>query len=332
MRIGTITSRKGRLVAGALAVDKLRLPVTIIEGARPGPSLYLQALQHPTEVMGVEVVRTVMSQLDPKQLRGTLVIVPIAHPEHAAWRNGLKTFDRLVSPRARKRLEKINPNRCWPGKPNGNLIEKINHLLYEQICRRVDAIVDLHCCRICDYYFAAAVDGHAGSVALAKVFGAPLVDLQSEESYARGLLFLVAPVLIDKPSTLIEMSPGRDITYDMLDNGVRGIYNVLKHMKMLPGRPQLPKTQLVVRRSDPVKLYEAKKEGYLTTYRRVGEPVKKGDLLCEVRSLDRFHVLQTVKAPFDGTCPSIGPDSGLRLVKVGEQICTYKRVAEVVRS
>ena len=60
--------------------------------------------------------------------------------------------------------------------------------------------------------------------------------------------------------------------------------------------------------------------------------MKKGELLCEVRSLDRFHVVQSVKAPFAGTCPSIGPDSGLRLVKVGDQICTYKRVVKVVRS
>ena len=332
MWIGSARSRRGQTVRGSLTVDKVRIPVAILEGERPGPAIYLQALQHPTEFMGVEVVREVMDGLDLGKLRGTVVVSPIANPVHAAWANNLKQHGRLVSPRQRKRLGRINSNRVWPGKRDGNLIEKITYAIFENICRQVDAIVDLHCCRLCDYYFAAALDGDAGSVALAKAFGAPLVDLQDEKSYAKGLLFMVAPPLIGKPSILVEMSPGRDITYEMLDNGVRGVHNMLKHLGMLAGRPHLPRRQVVVRRADPVRVFKARKEGYLTTYRRVGEPVKRGDLLCEVRGLDRFEVLQSVRAPYHGTPPSIGPDSGLRMVRPGEEICTFKRVVEVTRS
>ncbi len=327
MRIGNITSKPGQVVRGALTVGPVHIPVMVMQGNLPGPSLYLQGLQHPTEVMGVEVIRTVADRLDPAELRGTLVMVPIANPLAAAWRNGLSVFDDLVPSRRRKALEKVNMNRVWPGRPDGNLIEQMAHAIWERICRQVDAIVDFHCCRVCDHYFAAALDGHEESAALGKAFGAPLVDLETERSYARGLLFLRAPALLDTPSILIEMSPGRDITYDMLANGVRGVYNLLKHMKMLPGRPARPARQVVVRRSDPVRVFRARREGYLTTYRQVGEVADKGEVLCEIRSLDRFRVLQTVRAPFDGTCPSIGPGSELRLVKPGEEICTFKRVA-----
>jgi len=332
MRIGTIRSRPGELVRGSLAVDGVRIPVAVIEGRRPGPAIYLQAAQHPTEMMGVEVTHRFATELDPERLRGTVIIVPVANPVHAAWRAGLQHYADLVSPRRRKALGRINTNRVWPGRANGDLIEKIAHTLYENICLQVDAIVDLHCCRICDHYFVAALEGHDGSVGLGKAFGAPLVDLQTEKSYAAGLLFLVAPPLIDTPSILVEMSPDGDIPYDMLANGVRGVTNMLKHLGMLPGRPRLPKTQVVVRRADPVRIYRAKREGYLTTYPEVGEPVKKGALLCEVRDLERFRPVQTVRAPYDGTPPSIGPDSGLRLVKVGEEICTFKRIRELVRN
>ena len=332
MRIGSLRSRPGRVVRGSLKVDGVEIPVAILEGSRPGPSIYLQAAQHPTEMMGVEVTHRVLTELDPAKLRGTIVVVPIANPVHAAWTAGLEKHSTLVPPRRKKKLRAINTNRVWPGKRNGNLIEQITYALYENICRQVDAIVDFHCCRICDHYFAAALDGHAASVELAKSFGAPLVDVQDERSYAEGLLFLVAPPLIDTPSILIEMSPDGDITYDMLANGVRGVHNMLKHLGMLPGRPQLPKTQVVVRRADPVRVFRARKEGYLTTYRQVGEPVSKGALLCEVRGLDRFEVLQTVRAPYDGAPPSIGPNSGLRIVKPGEEICTFKRVAQIIRN
>ncbi len=332
MRIGSLRSRRGRVVRGSLKVNGVQIPVAIMAGDRPGPVLYLQAAQHPTEMMGVEVTHRVAAELDPRKLRGTVVIVPVANPVHTAWVGGLEKYRDLVSPRQKKKLRGVNSNRVWPGKRNGNLIERITHVLYENICQQVDAIVDLHCCRICDDYFTAALDGHPASVALGKSFGAPLIDLQDEKSYAKGLLFLVAPALIDKPAILVEMSPDGDITREMLANGVRGVHNMLKHLGMLPGRPQLPKTQVVVRRSDAVRVIRAKKEGYVATYREVGEPVKKGTLLCEVRGLDRFEVLQRVRAPYDGTPPSIGPDSGLRIVKAGEEICTFKRVVEVVRN
>ncbi|MBE9566049.1 MAG: succinylglutamate desuccinylase/aspartoacylase family protein, partial [Proteobacteria bacterium] len=90
MRIGSVRSRRGQTVRGSLLVDEVHIPVAILEGERPGPTIYLQALQHPTEFMGVEVVREVMSGLDLAKLRGTVVVSPIANPVHAAWANGLK--------------------------------------------------------------------------------------------------------------------------------------------------------------------------------------------------------------------------------------------------
>ncbi len=327
MRIANITPKPGQLVTGSLAVGPVHIPLMVMQGMKPGPALYLQGLQHPTEVMGVEVIRSVASELDPRKLRGTLVMVPIANPLAAAWANGLGEFGDVVAPRDWKRLGRVNMNRVWPGDPNGNLIEQMAHGIWESICRQVDAIADFHCGRICDHYFTAALDGHGSSIALAKAFGAQLVDLQTEQSYAEGLLFLRAPTLLDKPAILIEMSPGRDITYDMLANGLRGVHNLLKHLGMLSGRAARSEKQVVVRRADPVRIFKAKQEGYLTTYRQIGELAAKGDLLCEVRSLDRFRVLQTIRAPFSGTCPSIGPGSELRVVKVGEEVCTFKRVA-----
>jgi predicted deacylase len=327
MRIAHLTSRPGTTVRGALSVAGLRLPILLAQGTRPGPTLYLQALQHPTELIGVEVVRRVMDELDLTKLRGTVVASPIVNPLQAAWRAGLTQFGDFSS-RERKRLEKVNLNRVWPGKANGNLIEQVAHAVWEQVVRQADAVVDLHCCRICDYYFAAARDGHAGSVALAQAWGAPLVDLQDEASYAPGMLFLEAPRLLDKPAILVEMSPGGDVVPEMLEHNLRGVWNVLKHLHLLPGRPHPPARQVLVRRSDPTTVFTAQREGYLTTYRQVGELMAKGELLCEIRDLQTFRVLQTVRAPFEGACPSLGPGSGLRLVKVGEEVCTFKRVVE----
>jgi predicted deacylase len=332
MKIGTLTSRRGETVRGSLVVDQVHVPLAIARGKRPGPAIYLQAAQHPSEMMGVEATHHLLLGLDLEKLRGTVVVSPLAMPVHVAWSAGLAQYADLVPARRKRKLRRINPNRVWPGKPDGNLIERVVHAIYEQVCRQVDAIVDLHCCRICDYYFAAALEGHQPSLDLARAFGAPLIDLQTERSYAEGLLFLVAPRDIDRPSILVEMSPDADVTYEMLGHALCGLTNLLKHMGMVPGRPELPKRQAVVRRADPVEIIEARKEGYVVTHRRVGDVVHKGELLCEVRELDRFRPVQTVPAPFDGTLPSIGPASGLRIVHPGEEICTVKRVAALLRN
>ena len=147
---------------------------------------------------------------------------------------------------------------------------------------------------------------------------------------APGMLFLEAPRLLDKAAILVEMSPGRDVVPEMLEHNVRGVWNVMKLLRMLPGRPRPPARQVVVRRTDPVTVFTAKREGYLTTYRRVGELVAKGELLCEVRNLQTFRVLQTIRAPFAGACPSLGPGSELRIVKLGEEVATFKRVVEPI--
>ncbi len=332
MRIGSLRSRRGEIVRGSLVVDQVHVPLAIAQGSRPGPSIYLQAAQHPSEMMGVEATHHLLIGLDLGELRGTVVVAPLAIPVHVAWSARLDQYADLVPARRKRKLRSINPNRVWPGKPDGNLIERVVHAIYEKVCQQADAIVDLHCCRICDYYFVAALEGHQPSLDLAGAFGAPLVDLQTERSYAEGLLFLIAPGDIDRPSILVEMSPDGDVTYEMLGHALRGLTNLLKHMGMLPGRPELPKRQVVVRRADPVKVLKARREGYLATYRRVGDVVRKGELLCEVRELDRFRPVQTVRAPFDGAVPSIGPASGLRIVHPDEEICTLKRVAAVLRN
>jgi uncharacterized protein len=55
------------------------IPVTVIRGAKSGPRLYLTAAIHGDEVNGVQIVREVIDHVDPKDLRGTIVAVPVVN-------------------------------------------------------------------------------------------------------------------------------------------------------------------------------------------------------------------------------------------------------------
>ena len=47
--------------------DDVFLPVRVIHGREPGPTVWLNAATHGDEVNGVEVIRRVLIQLDPRQ-------------------------------------------------------------------------------------------------------------------------------------------------------------------------------------------------------------------------------------------------------------------------
>src|SRR5256885_14522600 len=53
--------------------------VHVLVGAEAGPVLYVQAAVHGDEVNGVEVLRRVVTSIDPGQMRGLLIVVPVAN-------------------------------------------------------------------------------------------------------------------------------------------------------------------------------------------------------------------------------------------------------------
>ena len=62
-----------RMVTGA----EVSVPVRIVHGREDGPVVWLTAATHGDEVVGIEVIREVLTSLSPKTFRGTLVAVPI---------------------------------------------------------------------------------------------------------------------------------------------------------------------------------------------------------------------------------------------------------------
>src|SRR5215510_11632358 len=58
----------------------IRLPVVVINGAKPGPRLYVGAAIHGDEVTGVSVIADALKDIDPHTLRGAIIAVPVQHP------------------------------------------------------------------------------------------------------------------------------------------------------------------------------------------------------------------------------------------------------------
>ena len=129
--IGTVRVRAGarprnlelpitRLVTGA----DVSLPVRVVHGREDGPTVWVSAAIHGDEVVGVEVIRQVLAGLDPKQVRGTLVAVPIVNV--LGFMNG----DRYLPDRR-------DLNRSFPGSARGSLASRIAHLVMTEVVGQV---------------------------------------------------------------------------------------------------------------------------------------------------------------------------------------------------
>ena len=116
-----------RLITGA----DVGLPVRILHGREDGPVVWVNAATHGDEVVGVEVIRRLLTSLSPKEMRGTLIAVPVLNVL------GVMTGERYLPDRR-------DLNRSFPGSARGSLASRIAHLMMTEVVAKCEVGIDLH--------------------------------------------------------------------------------------------------------------------------------------------------------------------------------------------
>ena len=269
------------------------------EGDHDGPTLYVQAAQHGREVNGTEVVRRVHERLPHDRLAGRLVVVPVADP---------LTFDRAsyVTPESLDAVHS-NMNRVWPGDADGSLHQRMAARLWEY-AREADAIVDLHTGSPEMLTHAVFLAGDDESRALASAFGTDLLlaEAAGEDADAEwtdrsfdGKL-RVAATRQGIPAVTPELAHSRQLVEPAIETGVDGVFDVLRHLGMLPGDPDPPADQRVARnhlgrvRAVDSGLFRLDEDADL------GREVSVGDHLGCLYDPTTYETLQEVEATHAG--------------------------------
>ena len=135
--IGPVRVRPGRAQNVELPMTRTvtgaetNLPVRVVHGREDGPVVWVSAAIHGDEVVGVEVIRRVLADLDPKAFRGTLIAVPIVNVL------GFMTGSRYLPDRR-------DLNRSFPGSPRGSLAGRIANLFMREVVAPASVGIDLH--------------------------------------------------------------------------------------------------------------------------------------------------------------------------------------------
>ena len=259
----------------------LRVAVHEIDGAASGPTLGVSALIHGDEVTGPEVIRRLRDVIDPARLRGRVRLVPVANP---------LAFQTLTrgTPLA---VEIGNLNRVFPADPSLDLPARLAHALQTQFLDQVTHLVDLHAggtFPIVDYSISLR------DLDLALAFGQRVI--RQVEGYAGTMGALAAAQ--GKPVVIAEIGGGYALDGHYIEMGVRGVLNVMRHLKMIDGRLELPDRQTVIRDTATLRPGHGGLMHSELGADAMGREVPQGTLLGRVISPHTFATLEELRAPF----------------------------------
>ena len=209
--------------------------VLVVHGVRDGPTLCLTAALHGDELNGIEIVRRVLYELDPQQLSGTVIGVPIVNL------HGFRRSSRYLPDRR-------DLNRFFPGAARGSSASRIAHSFFEQVVRRCNALVDIHTGSFqrtnlpqlrADMKVPAVADLTAGFTATSVLHSAGEAGTLRRAAVEAGI-----------PAVTLETGePGR-LQENKIEHGTQGIAGLLDHLGMRRARERAPRARAGLLRID----------------------------------------------------------------------------------
>lgn len=203
--------------------------VTVARGAKPGKRIVLTSGVHGDEMSSVHTVMTVMNQLDPAQMSGTVMAVTdISRP-------ALEGIQRKW-PNSSRSIDLIDMNREWPGNKNGTAPSRHAELVFSRLLRpNADAAIDFHTgttgFEVSAFNIASMdvpeVKAMADLYPVGQIFDMP------KHAYPTTLhnALLAAGI----PAFTPEVGAARILDLEMISLFVEGTMNVLKHHGILAG-------------------------------------------------------------------------------------------------
>ncbi len=297
--LGQLKASPGEIVSGFLDVAEgkdpaTRIPVTIINGVKPGKVLAVVSGIHPYEYPPILASYRLKKMIDPRSLTGTIILVHVAN-----------------LPAFQKRTIYYNPydwknlNRVFPGDKNGTQSQRIAAVLTEEVVEKADALVDCHCgdgneALIPYTYWMTSgdkmVDEASRQMALAFGINHIIIDSTRPRDIKDSKYLSWTAILRKKPSITTEAGCLGKVDEEMVVANVQGVINILKYWQMIPGEAKLLTDPVWI---DQYEVVYAKHDGLFYPLAKMGHYVRSGQVVGYIEDY-LGNTLEEVKAPFSG--------------------------------
>ena len=253
--VGTASAAPGQKATGFIEVPAgsdaaTSIPVVVIHGARPGPVLALVSGSHGTEYASIIALEKLIPQLDPVQLSGTVIILPLVN---------LPSFEQKVP--------HLNPvdaksmNRFYPGKADGTQTERASWLITKQVVERCDYLIDYHGGDLDENlrpyaYWPKSGNDKQDAIThdMVLAFGLDHIIVWSDrprDPNASRYLDNTAATR-GKPAIAVEAGHAGTVEPDDVQALVGGTLSVMRYLKMLPGAPSVVEHPVWIGKIDTV--------------------------------------------------------------------------------
>ena len=266
------------------------IPVTILHGIRPGPTVTILGGVHGDELTGPSTCTHLLSNtftdsgkpLDPKHLAGTIRIVPIVNLP--GYRSKSRYF-----PDGR------DLNRHFPGDMKGSTTKRVAAQTWKYLFSDVDAIVDLHSAGKgrSNMPQLRADLAHPGSNILAKAFG---IEIILDSKPPTGSLRKAA-IQVDIPVVTYEGGGANFLDNEAVKVAMHGVLNVLRSLRMIEGNPHRPRFRILASGSHWLRAGEG---GLLDMFVSSGSVMREGEVIATISDPATPGITVDIVAPEDG--------------------------------
>ncbi len=293
------------------------VPVLVAHGQKPGPLLCLTAAIHGDELNGIEMVRRLMYELEPDQLAGTVIGVPIVNLD------GFRSGSRYLSDRR-------DLNRYFPGYAKGSAASRVAHSLYSNIVSHCDYLVDLHTGsqkRINLPQLRADLD-NPDVVAFAKHFGGMTV------LHSPGVSGMLRDAAVKDGVISVTMEAGgpNRLEPQAVNYGVQALETLLENLEMRKASRFWSAPQAVFFESEWIR---AAQGGILLSEVKLNDKVKKGEILGTVTD-PISNTGSAIIAPYDGKVLGMAVNqvvhAGFAAFRIGEVKSTEEVEAQAEKA
>lgn len=238
--------------------SRLSMPVVVINGKHPGPTVWLSGAVHGDELNGVEVVRRVLPHIDQRTLRGAIIAVPVVNVFGFVEQNRYLPDGRDL-------------NRSFPGSTRGSMASQLAALFMKEVVMQCDLGIDLH-----------TASAHRMNIPQIR---ANLSDSETHDlACAFGARFVIDARLRDgslraaatkNGIKVLVYEAGQTQRFDReaIEEGVNGVLRVLDKLGM--GSWDTPKFKTPVE-SYSTRWIRARRSGLMTLDVELGASIEKG--------------------------------------------------------
>ena len=307
LRVGDVSAEPGQKRYGPATWVELRdgtrvhLPVILLNGQLEGPKVVINCATHPTELVGYAAIQILTRRVDPKKLKGSIIVFPISNPLGMQW-------GEYVTPN-----DYVNMYVAYPGSKDGSITSRLANFIWENASKNADLVMDVHenvkpCLHFSFVGYCKDKKVEGKTLEAAKAFGLTIIRPKGEFALAGmkqgDLEYTDALLMNGVPAFTPELEAGTDLTmgeeWPSVKVAVRGLENVLKELMMLPGTIE-PQTDIKVFPGSFAfhGMAGANRGGIVNRLVDVGVKLRKGTPIATV--LNPYgEIVETIEMPVNG--------------------------------